>query len=296
MKYYEVNFTVSPAGQTARDLLSALAGEAGFETFEDTDSGVTGYVQQQLFDEDVLRQVIDAFPLPDVKITYTVSEAEDRDWNEQWEQEGFTPITVGDRLVIHDGRHLPNQLSAINCQLSIEIDARQAFGTGTHETTRMVCATLLGLLSNTHHPSPTTHHPTRVLDCGTGTGILSIVALKLGASEAVGYDIDEWSVDNARHNAVINQVDDRFTPLLGDVTILNKVEGVFDVVMANINRNILLNDMPQFRKKMAAGARLILSGFYTADVPLLTDRAADLGLVLESHREENGWACLLFKL
>ena len=296
MKYYEVNFTVSPAGQTARDLLSALAGEAGFETFEDTDSGVTGYVQQQLFDEDVLRQVIDAFPLPDVKITYTVSEAEDRDWNEQWEQEGFTPITVGDRLVIHDGRHLPNQLSAINCQLSIEIDARQAFGTGTHETTRMVCATLLELLSNTHHPSPTTHHPTRVLDCGTGTGILSIVALKLGASEAVGYDIDEWSVDNARHNAVINQVDDRFTPLLGDVTILNKVEGVFDVVMANINRNILLNDMPQFRKKMAAGARLILSGFYTADVPLLTDRAADLGLVLESQREENGWACLLFKL
>ena len=296
MKYYEVNFTVSPAGQTARDLLSALAGEAGFETFEDTDSGVTGYVQQQLFDEDVLRQVIDAFPLADVKITYTVSEAEDRDWNEQWEQEGFTPITVGDRLVIHDGRHLPNQLSAINCQLSIEIDARQAFGTGTHETTRMVCATLLELLSNTHHPSPTTHHPTRVLDCGTGTGILSIVALKLGASEAVGYDIDEWSVDNARHNAVINQVDDRFTPLLGDVTILNKVEGVFDVVMANINRNILLNDMPQFRKKMAAGARLILSGFYTADVPLLTDRAADLGLVLESQREENGWACLLFKL
>ena len=137
----------------------------------------------------------------------------------------------------------------------------------------------------------------RVLDCGTGTGILSICALKLGATEAVGYDIDEWSVDNARHNAVINQVDDRFTSLQGDASILlNKVEGMFDLVMANINRNILLADMETFRKKMADGAKLILSGFYTEDCQMLIDKAQTLGLKLTKQKEDQNWACLVFTL
>ena len=281
MKYYEVNFTLSPLNSDACDLLAALAGEAGFETFEETEEGLTGYVQQQLFDPSQLDELLQSFPFPDVTVSYKVGEAEDRDWNEQWEQEGFDPIVVDNRLVIHDGRHLPEQLSTINYQLSIEIDARLAFGTGTHETTRMVCSTLLTLPLDGK----------RVLDCGCGTGILGIVAMKLGASACTAYDIDEWSVDNTRHNAVINQVD--ITPLLGDATILNKVEGKFGLVMANINRNILLNDLPTFRSKMADDAQLILSGFYTADIPLLVDKAEECGLRLVSQLEENGWACLL---
>ena len=281
MKYYEVNFTLSPLNSDACDLLAALAGEAGFETFEETEEGLTGYVQQQLFDPSQLDELLQSFPFPDVTISYNVGEAEDRDWNEQWEQEGFDPIVVDNRLVIHDGRHLPEQLSTVNYQLSIEIDARLAFGTGTHETTRMVCSTLLTLPLDGK----------RVLDCGCGTGILGIVAMKLGASACTAYDIDEWSVDNTRHNAVINQVD--ITPLLGDATILIKVEGKFGLVMANINRNILLNDLPTFRSKMADGAQLILSGFYTADIPLLVDKAEECGLRLVSQLEENGWACLL---
>ena len=281
MKYYEVNFTLSPLNSDACDLLAALAGEAGFETFEETEEGLTGYVQQQLFDPSQLDELLQSFPFPDVTISYNVGEAEDRDWNEQWEQEGFDPIVVDNRLVIHDGRHLPEQLSTVNYQLSIEIDARLAFGTGTHETTRMVCSTLLTLPLDGK----------RVLDCGCGTGILGIVAMKLGASACTAYDIDEWSVDNTRHNAVINQVD--ITPLLGDATILNKVEGSFGLVMANINRNILLNDLPTFRSKMADDAQLILSGFYTADIPLLVDKAEECGLRLVSQLEENGWACLL---
>ena len=152
----------------------------------------------------------------------------------------------------------------------------------------MICATLEELFS-----ANTSLH--NVLDCGTGTGILSICALKLGAQKAVGYDIDEWSVDNARHNAVINQVDDRFTALLGDATILNKVEGTFDLVMANINRNILLNDMPQFVSKMNVGATLILSGFYTDDTPILTEKAQSLGLTLQQQKEDQQWACLVLK-
>ena len=124
---------------------------------------------------------------------------------------------------------------------------------------------------------------------------MAIAALKLGAREAVGYDIDEWSVDNARHNAVVNRVDDRFTSLLGDVSILNEVEGTFDLMMANINRNILLADMPMMHEKMAPNARLILSGFYTADSPMLIEKAQSLGMTLMAQDEDNDWACLVFK-
>ncbi len=280
MKYFETEFTISPYSSDASDMVAALAGEAGFETFEETETGLKGYVQQSLFSEEALREVLADFPFDGVSISYAIREAENRDWNEQWEQEGFEPITIKDRLVIHDGRHLPEA----SFPVAIEIDAKLAFGTGTHETTRMICATLLD----------SDLHDKRILDCGTGTGILSICALKLGAREAIGYDIDEWSADNARHNAVINRVDDRFQSLLGDATILNKVEGAFDLVLANINRNILLADLPLFREKMAPGGRLILSGFYTADSQMLMEKAASIGLRLLSQKKDNDWACLVF--
>ena len=278
MKYFEVDFTISPYSVDASDVLAAMAGEAGFETFEETVTGLKGYVQQSLFDLSVLKTALEDFPFEDTTISYDIREAEDRDWNEQWEQEGFEPIVISENLIIHDGRHLPDSTPDI----AIEIDAKLAFGTGTHETTRMICSTLLEL-----QPKG------RVLDCGTGTGILSICALKLGAQEAIGYDIDEWSVDNARHNAVINQIDNRFTSLLGDASILNKVEGTFDLVMANINRNILLNDMPQFVSKMNADATLILSGFYTDDCQTLIEKAQTLGLTLQQQKEDQQWACLV---
>ena len=307
MKYYEVEFSFSPMSGDACDLFAAMAVEAGFETFEETESGLKGYVQQSLFSEKTLKTVIADFPFEGITITYDIREAEDLDWNEQWEKEGFEPIIIemkeknGNRkedcpaIVIHDGRHLPEELTSLQSPhssfLQIEIDAKLAFGTGTHETTRMICSQLISLLFPL---SSSLSHP-RILDCGTGTGILSICALKLGAQEAIGYDIDEWSVENARHNAVINQVDDRFTSLLGDAHILNKVEGTFDIVMANINRNILLNDMPLFRQKMAPGARLILSGFYTEDISMLVEKADTLGLQLETQKSDNNWACIVLK-
>ena len=279
MKYFEVEFTINPMSVDASDLLAALAGDAGFETFEEAENGLKGYVQQNLFDEDALRSCIADFPIEGTSIIYNVREAEDRDWNEQWEQEGFEPIIIPP-LAIHDGRHLPE----VESEISIEIDAKLAFGTGTHETTRMICKEIIKYARGA-----------RVLDCGTGTGILSIAALKLGASEAVGYDIDEWSADNARHNAVINRVDDRFTSLLGDASVIDTIEGEFDLVLANINRNILLADMPRFVSKMHTGSKLILSGFYTADSPLLIQKATDLGVTFISQNQDQDWACLVFK-
>ena len=300
MKYYEIKISFSESSDDARDIMAALAGESGCESFDYTNDGLLAYAQQSLFDEDALRSAIDNFPMEGIAISYQVREAEDRDWNEQWEQEGFEPITVGDRLVIHDGRHLPEAGTTAmqEALISIEIDAHLAFGTGTHETTRMVCATLLDLPLDGK----------RVLDCGCGTGILGICALKLGAAECTAYDIDEWSADNTRHNAVINQVDDRLTVLCGDASVLDAIAAdgatarslaenspaMFDVVVANINRNILLADMPRFRSVMAPGATLVLSGFYESDCTLLESKAQSLGLTLADSRHDGDWACMVF--
>ena len=306
MKYYKADFHISAPEallQDVRDVVAAMAGDAGFETFEDTDEGLTGYVQRELFDEDALNNVLEALPFGEeqgVHIDYDISDAPDRDWNEQWEQEGFAPICVGTHLIIYDARH-PELLSdeclvlsdsttdkshsTLNnnhSTLNIKIEARQAFGTGNHATTRMMCEALMDLQLEGKD----------VLDCGTGTGILSIVALKCGAMEAVGYDIDEWSVENARHNAALNGVETHFRSVLSDSTVIPDLHQHFDVVMANINRNILLNDMPLMRMALKPQGSLLLSGFYQEDVPLLVAKAEELGMHLAEEKEEEGWACL----
>ncbi len=286
MKYYEVIFKIQPVTQDARDILAAIAGEVGFETFEETEEGLKGYVQQALFDKDALDQTLQFFPIEGTRILYNVVEVEDKDWNEQWEQEGFEPIVIdGGKIVIHDGRHLPTALPHHPSPITIEIDAHLAFGTGTHETTRMICSTLL--------KEPLTGK--KLLDAGCGTGILGISALKLGAESVTAYDIDEWSSDNTRHNAVINQVDHLMTILCGDASLLDSIHERFDYVVANINRNILLQDMERFRQVMAKDATLILSGFYTEDIPLLEAKGQELGLTLVSQREDNHWASIVMR-
>ena len=283
MKYYEIEINIKPCTDATRAIMTALAADAGCEAFEDTKTGVMAYVQQALFDREALDDSISNFPIDETTITYKVREAEDKDWNEQWEQEGFEPIVVADKLVIHDGRHLPSAISLQPSAISIEIDAHLAFGTGTHETTRMICTTLLGM----------NLRGKRVLDCGCGTGILGICALKLGAASCVGYDIDEWSADNTRHNAVINQVDNRLQPLCGDSSVLSGYGAEFDLVMANINRNILLADMPRFVSVMAPHSTLILSGFYETDCALLESKAQQLGLRLAATKTDSDWACMV---
>lgn len=287
MKYYEINFIIQPLSQDACDILAAMAGEAGFESFEETSEGLKGFVQQSLFDQEALEQTIQFFPMEHIHITYNVKEAEDKDWNEQWEQEGFEPIIINNgKMVIHDGRHLNSLLTTHHSPLTIEIDAHLAFGTGTHETTQMVCATLL------EEPLK----DKKLLDAGCGTGILSIVALKLGAKNVTAYDIDEWSSDNTKHNAIINQVDEQLNVLCGDASLLDSITERFDYVVANINRNILLQDMPRFRQVMSPKGTLILSGFYIEDIPLLEAKGKELGLTLVNQRENNDWACIVMRV
>ncbi len=305
MKYYEVEFRFADkAGkpleaefkQLARELLSAMSASAGFESFEDTDDGMKGYVQKETFDEAALREAMGEMPLDNVGISYVIRDVEDKNWNATWEDEGFEPIVIDDRCIIHDTIHptaitpplTPPLKGAGNkgeelTPLDITIDAKQAFGTGNHETTRMIVSRLMNM--NLQRK--------RVLDCGCGTGILSIVASKCGAKDVVAYDIDEWSADNTRHNAELNDVVN-VEVLLGDVNVLSHVSGVFDVVLANINRNILLADLPKMKEVMAHGASIILSGFYVEDGMSIAEKAGELGMRLLNTSSENNWCMLEF--
>lgn len=288
MKYYVANFDIECAEellQPARELLSAAACEAGFEAFEDTDNGIAGYVQRQLYDKEALDAAIADYMPEGTQVTYNIEEVPDQDWNQDWEDQGFEPIGVSDHLVIYDAKHTDMSMFAgDDGVMRIFIEARNAFGTGTHQTTRMILRRLLGM--NLTGKS--------VLDCGCGTGILGIVALRLGANRVLGYDIDEWSSENAKHNAALNGVDN-LDVLLGDASVLDGVKEEFDVVIANINRNILLNDMIAFRSHLKTGGRLILSGFYETDVPMLEQVAKSNGLTIIDVVTDEEWACAMFE-
>lgn len=290
MKYFVTHFIINAKDeallQPSREILSAIAGECGYETFMDTEEGVDGYVQVDFYNEQLLVDSLEGFPIDDVIIDFQTEEIEDQNWNETWEQEeGFEPIVIGDKVVIYDVHHIDeSSLLEMQQEIKIGIQARNAFGTGTHETTRMMVSRLIN----------TDLSGKRVLDCGCGTGILAITAIKCGAAEAVAYDIDEWSVENTQHNAVLNGVGHSVHVLEGDASVLSHIDGVFDVVLANINRNILLNDMQAFRDVMSSDAHLMLSGFYEADVPMLVEKAESLGLTLKDKKTDGDWCSLEF--
>lgn len=288
MKYFVANFKIECEAelmQPARELLSAAACEAGFEAFEDTDDGLLGYVQRPMYDKEALDAAIADYMPEGAAVSYAVEEVPDQNWNQGWEDEGFEPIGVSDNLVIYDAKHTDREMFAgDDGVMRIFIEARNAFGTGTHQTTRMILRRLLAM--DVQGKS--------VLDCGCGTGILGITASRLGANPVLGYDIDEWSADNAQHNAALNGVEN-MSVMLGDASVLNNVAECFDVVIANINRNILIADMSAFRAHMKEGAQLILSGFYEADVPMIEAAAKEHGLSLCDVVTDEEWACVLFK-
>ena len=283
MKYLAVVFRVDAAAETvvaARDVLASLAADAGFEAFEDIAEGIKGYVQAELFDKDTLDNIVSEFPITGVSIDYTIEEMADKDYNETWENAGFEPIIIKDRIIIHDTLH---SFPAVSPDIiDIVIDAKQAFGTGTHETTRMIISRLADMQLRGKD----------VLDCGCGTGILSIAASKLGARDVTGYDIDEWSVRNTMHNAALNGVKN-VRSLLGNSQVVKSIGTTFDVVMANINRNILLDDMPVMRSVMSPEGVLMLSGFYVDDAEMLVSKAETLGLRCTERVVDNGWCLLL---
>ena len=273
MKYFEFVFRTHPCTETVNDVLAAVLGEAGFESFMECEGGLTAYIQQSLCDETSIKNAIADFPLPD---TYT--EAEDKDWNEEWEKNFFQPIVIGDRCVIHSTFHH----DVPKAEYDIVINPQMAFGTGHHETTSLIIEELLD--SELKDKS--------LLDMGCGTSILAILARMRGARPCTAIDIDEWCVRNSIENIELNGVNE-IAVSQGDASSLVG-KGPFDVIIANINRNILLNDMRHYIACMHPGSELYMSGFYIDDIHAIREEAEKNGLVFVHYKEKNRWAEVKF--
>lgn len=277
MKYIEVHFELTPYSEAAGDVLAASLADIGFESFVPTDDGLTAYVQKSVYDETALATAVEEVRTTfgwggeDLCIAYSSREAPDQNWNATWEAEHhFEPIHVDEGV-------------------DITIVPRQAFGSGEHSTTRMIVKLLSETDANGQPLLPIAG--ATVIDAGCGTGVLGIAALKLGAAQVFAYDIDEWSVRNTLDNLALNGVE--ATVVEGDASVLSKAPEA-DIVLANINRNILLADMPAFVSRMQANGHLVLSGFLEADVEPLVEAATKLGLELRHQRSDEEWQALHF--
>lgn len=278
MKYLEFTFHTTPCTEIVNDVLSAVLGEAGFESFVEQTDGIAAYIQKDLYNETVLKEVLANFPLPDTQVEYAYQEAEDKDWNEEWEKNFFQPIVIGDRCCIHSTFHKDTPKT----EYEILINPQMAFGTGHHETTSSIISELLD--ADLKDKS--------ILDMGCGTSILAILASMRGANPVTAIDIDDWCVNNSKDNIILNQINN-ITVELGDASLL-KGRKPFDVIIANINRNILLADMPQYAACMHAGSELYMSGFYVQDIPVIREKAENLGMKFIHYREKNNWAAVKF--
>lgn len=277
MKYIEVVFSFSSDEEYVKDLLSNELGSVGFESFSMDGDEFVGYVQENVFDESALKSILESFPYDD-GIRFVARKAEDKDWNEEWEKNYFQPIVIGDECVVHGSFH-KNVPSA---KYDIVINPKMAFGTGYHATTTLMMKALLRL--DVAGKS--------LLDMGCGTAILAILAAKKGATEVVGIDIDEWAYENAKENIVMNGTPD-IELRLGGAEALKRES--FDVILANINRNILLQDIRHYVERMRSGSLLFLSGFYESDIPVIEAETAKHGLRKLSYEMQNDWVAVQFE-
>lgn len=261
MQYLYAEITVTPFSESTCDILAAMLGEVGFDSFEQTETGLKAYIQQVQFNESSLQETLDSVFVPDVHFSYEIHTMENRDWNAEWEQNHFDPV--------------------LEREYGIRLNPRMAFGSGSHDTTYQITSLLL--------QEDFTH--CRVLDMGTGTGVLGIAMSMRGAEEVVAIDIDEFSVENARENFLLNNIHNA-TVLLGDAS---SIGGIFNVVVANIHKNILTNDMPTYVEHLAENGQIIISGFFSEDIPDMEKVASENKLFVERIVERNGWAVMMLR-
>ena len=280
MNYTEVTFTIQPHSEAVSDVLIDELGQIGYEGFSYTENGFLAYIPSSEFREEAIGKLeTPQYFREEYQITTDVREIEDQDWNKVWE-EHFTPILVDNRILVRAGFH--DTIPDIPYEIIIE--PKMSFGTGHHATTALMLRTILN--------SKEQIEGKRVLDMGCGTGILSIMAAKAGAREITGIDIDEWAYNNAMEN-IRNNHCHNITIKIGDASLLTN-EMPFDLILANINRNILLTDMEEYVKKLNPGGYLIMSGFYLKDLPLIQQKATELELTFKNHSEENQWVAASF--
>lgn len=273
--YIEVRFDLTPCSEIETDVLAALLCEIDYESFVPDESGLVAYVKKELFNELKIKATIADFPFEN-EISYKYEVVEGQDWNSEWEKNYFKPIIVKDQCVIHSSFHkdIPT------LPYDIVIDPKMAFGTGHHATTSLIIEQLLemDMVDKT------------VVDMGTGTGILAILASMRGASQITAIEIDPMAHANAIDNLKINNAES-VELILGDASSLDKVTNV-DIFIANINRNIITQDISAYVSTLYYGSVVLLSGFYESDIPVIMEYAKPLGLTYSSHTVKNDWSCL----
>lgn len=276
--YISLRIDITPCSTEATDLLAAFLADAGYESFVPDEQGLTAYIAAGAFDRGAVDEIIETFPM-DIQTRVSEEFVKGRDWNEEWEKNYFRPIVVGGQCVIHSTFHT----DVPKADYDIVIDPKMAFGTGHHSTTSLILEYLLSMSIKGKS----------VIDMGTGTGILAILCLKRGASPVTGIEIDPGAFQNAVENTKLNSAE-AVTMILGDATALEKTEPA-DILIANINRNIILADIEDYAASLKAGGTMILSGFYEKDVPLLLESAEPLGLYEAGRKVRQEWCALMLR-
>ncbi len=271
--YIEYNFLITPL-QPAADILIAELGEAGFESFVENETGILAYIQKKDWHDKILKDV-EVLRNSHFKISYDLKEIDQENWNVTWEQ-NFSPITIGDQCEVRAPFHEKS-----NVTYDIVIEPKMSFGTGHHETTHMMLQFILE-----HDFGGKT-----VLDMGSGTGVLAILAEMKGAKSVDAIDIDNWCYLNAKENVERNACTN-INVFEGDSSLLKNQK--YDVIIANINRNLLLEDIPSYVNCLNENGQLFLSGFYNEDIPCITDKCNENGLTLEKKLEKNNWVAVKY--
>ena len=274
-----IDLTISCPDEEMAEIATAFLADFPFESFDTapTTEGATlhAFILKESWAE--CREEALA-TVADYGTVVSEEEIEDENWNERWEEESFSPVDIDNKIVIRAAHH-PAPADAV---IDIIVKPSMSFGSGHHHTTRMMCRAIHSL-----NPSG------RVLDVGCGTGVLSIAAIKCGAEHADAVDIDPWSTASAEEAALLNGIAEQMSVLLGRV---GGVEGrKYDMVLANINRNIILNDIDRYVEALNEGGKLLLSGFLVEDIADITTAASERGLCPIAQSEEEGWVCLVFK-
>jgi ribosomal protein L11 methyltransferase len=275
MDFIEVKITCLPEWT---DVLIAILGDQGFDSFMESEEGFSAYIEKDRFEEKSVVSLLATFA-ESTALHYTIQQVARENWNEEWEKH-YDPIRVEDKILVRANFHAPD--AAVPYE--IVITPKMSFGTGHHATTWQMLKWQLDI----------DHLGKRVLDAGSGTGILAIMAAKRGAKEVVAYDIDDWCLENGQENVAMNGVEAQISVKQGTIFTAG-IEGNFDIILANINKNVLLEEMSAYNQHLAPGGVLLLSGFYVEDIPDLLAEASPIGLSLSHQSERDRWASLVLK-
>lgn len=274
--YIALRVNANPCTETITDLIAAFLGEIDFESFSPDDSGITAYIQSQLYNKEAAEDALSNFPIETV-LEMSSEFVKGEDWNEEWEKHYFKPIVVDNLCVVHSSFHQ----DVPNAKYDIVIDPKMAFGTGHHATTN----NMMRLIIESDISGKD------VIDMGTGTGILAILCKMKGADNVIGIEIDPFAWENAVENARLNGVDLKL--ICGNEEELSGIPPV-DLFLANINRNVITSNIKAYSDSLKNGGTMLLSGFYRIDVPIIEEAAARCGLKRMEIKEDNDWVAVRF--